>query len=66
MHETRGRTDLYHFEMDDRQHGALLDILKALPCRVMLSGYWTPRYAVVLQGWNAVTFEAMTRAGRVA
>jgi hypothetical protein len=31
MHETRGRRDLYRFEMDDRQHAALLDIIKALP-----------------------------------
>ncbi len=66
MHETRGRTDLYRYEMDDRQHAALLDIIKRLPCRVMLSGYWTERYAAALQHWNSVTFEAMTRAGRIA
>lgn len=66
MHETRGRTDLYRFEMDDRQHAALLDIVKHLPCRVMLSGYWTQRYADALKDWNTVSFEAMTRAGRTA
>ena len=66
MHETRGRTDLYRYEMDDRQHADLLAILTALPCRVMLSGYWTKRYATILKGWNTATFEAMTRAGRTA
>ena len=66
MHETRGRLDLYRHEMTDEQHGALLAILKALPCRVMISGYWTPLYAAELEGWNSVTFEAMTRAGRTA
>jgi DNA adenine methylase len=66
MHETRGRTDLYRYEMDDRQHAALLDIIKALPCRVMISGYWTKRYAAALKDWNSTTFEAMTRGGRTA
>jgi len=66
MHETRGRTDLYRFEMDDRQHAALLATIKALPCRVMISGYWTKRYAVALKDWNSTTFEAMTRGGRTA
>jgi len=66
MHETRGRTDLYRFEMDDRQHRALLDIIKALPCRVMISGYRTKLYAETLHDWNSVNFQAMTRAGRPA
>ncbi len=38
MRETRGRTDLYRFEMDDRHHAALLDTVRRLPCRVLLSG----------------------------
>lgn len=66
MHETRGRPDLYRFEMDDRHHAALLETIKALPCRVMISGYWTQRYAAALKDWNATSFEAMTRAGRTA
>jgi DNA adenine methylase len=66
MHETRGRADLYRFEMDDRQHRALLDIITVLPCRVMISGYWTKLYAEALDGWNSVSFQAMTRAGRPA
>jgi DNA adenine methylase len=66
MHETRGRTDLYRYEMDDRQHAALLAIIEALPCRVMISGYWTKRYAAALKGWNTATFQAMTRGGKPA
>lgn len=66
MHETRGRTDLYRFEMDDRQHAALLKVIKTLPCRVMISGYWTRRYDAALKDWNSVTFQAMTRGGRPA
>jgi hypothetical protein len=66
MHETRGRTDLYRYEMDDWQHAPLPDIIERLPCPVMLSGYWTERYAAALQHWNSVTFETLTRAGRIA
>jgi hypothetical protein len=66
MHQTRGRPDYYRFEMTDAQHAELLDILKGLPCRVMISGYWTDLYEAQLKGWNATTFQAMTRAGRTA
>jgi DNA adenine methylase len=58
MHETRGRTDLYRFEMDDRQHAALLDTIKALPCRVMISGYWTKLYAAALQAQRSMSIRA--------
>ena len=66
MHETRGRTDLYRFEMDDQHHAVLLHTIKALPCRVIISGYWTQRYADLLKDWTATSFEAMTRGGRTA
>jgi DNA adenine methylase len=58
MHETRGRTDLYRFEMDDRQHAALLDTIKALLCRVMISGYWTKLYAAALQAQRSMSIRA--------
>jgi DNA adenine methylase len=49
--------------MDDGQHMALLDIITALPCRVMISSHWTKLYAEALGDWNSVSFQAMTRAG---
>ena len=52
--------------MDDRQHETLLDTITALPRCVMISGYWTPRYADALKNWNTASFQAMTRAGRTA
>jgi DNA adenine methylase len=66
MHHARGRTDYYRFEMNDLQHAALLDVIKDLPCRVMISGYWTELYGTNLKAWNTSTFQAMTRAGRTA
>ncbi len=66
LHSTRSRTDLYRYEMTDRQHRALLRVVKRLPCKVMLSGYWSRLYTDQLQGWNSATFQAMTRAGKPA
>lgn len=56
----------YRHEMTDAQHTALLAIITALPCRVMISGYWTALYAEALDGWTTITYEAMTRGGRLA
>jgi hypothetical protein len=66
MHETRTRKDLYQFEMSDAQHVELLKIVRSLPCRVMISGYWTRLYAKKLSDWSSTTFQAVTRSGRVA
>jgi DNA adenine methylase len=66
VHSTRTRCDLYQFEMSDAQHVELLRIIRSLPCRVMISGYWTKLYAERLAGWNSTTFQAVTRSGRVA
>jgi DNA adenine methylase len=66
MHETRSRKKLYDFEMSDERHEELLRILKTLPCRVMISGYWTELYALDLASWNLTSFQAMTRGGHTA
>jgi DNA adenine methylase len=66
VHSTRTRCDLYRFEMSNAQHVELLRIIRSLPCRVMISGYWTKLYAERLAGWNSTTFQAVTRSGRVA
>ena len=56
----------YRHEMTDAQHAALLDTLKGLPCMVMLSGYWTALYGAALRDWHVLSFQAMTRGGRMA
>ena len=66
MHETRSRTDYYRHEMTDAQHQTLLETLTTLPCMVMLSGYWTARYAEALNSWNSIQFETTTRSGSIA
>jgi hypothetical protein len=63
MHETRGRADLYRYELRDWQHRDLLKIIKRLPCAVMISGYWTALYAEYLKKWRLTTFNTTNRAG---
>ena len=61
--ETRSSGRLYQYEMSDQQHAELLSIILDLPCRVLISGYWSAMYASTLKDWNAIHFEAMTRGG---
>lgn len=58
---------IYRYEMTTgKQHGELLDVLKSLPCMVMVSGYPSELYASVLAGWRMETFNTMTRGGKQA
>jgi DNA adenine methylase len=57
---------IYRHEMTDAQHGELLDVLQALPCDVMISGYKSPLYAEALAGWRSFSFRVPIRGGRWA
>lgn len=47
----------------DAEHIALLDVLKRLPCMVMISGYASELYDRELAGWRSVSFTGVTRGG---
>jgi len=64
--ETRRGGRVYRYEYTRNQHVELLKCLKALPCMVMISGYWSKLYANALKHWRAVSFEAQTRSGQTA
>ena len=66
MEARRQQRQIYRYEYTRQQHVALLTVLTALPCRVMISGYWSDLYEEMLAGWNVETFEAMTRGGSMA
>lgn len=53
----------YENEMSDADHVRLLSVLKALPCRVMISGYLSELYVHQLQGWRCCRFKSPTRGG---
>jgi site-specific DNA-adenine methylase len=54
---------LYKYEYSLSQHVELLEILKSLPCMVMISGYESPLYIKSLTGWHTHTFQATTHHG---
>jgi site-specific DNA-adenine methylase len=62
----RSPRDIYRFEMTDEQHARLLTVLKSLDCMVMISGYWSELYAIELADWRTVTYQTMTRGGKIA
>lgn len=64
LRETRRKKQkLYRYEYTDRQHVELLDVLKKLPCMVMISGYESNLYSESLKKWNTLSFQAKTRQG---
>lgn len=66
METRRSQRPLYRYEMSNEQHEQLLSIARSLPCKVMISGYWSQMYADKLIGWRTINFQAMTRGGQPA
>lgn len=64
--ETRRGRRIYEFEMSTIEHRQLLRAIRKIKGMVMISGYWSSLYAEMLEGWNSIHFEAMTRGGRTA
>jgi len=55
---TRKRTKVYRFDYTSQDHERLLHVLRQLPCKVIISGYCSPLYDRMLNGWNAHSFSA--------
>lgn len=64
--ERRKQGPMYRHEMTDVDHRRLLRCLRSLKASVIISGYSSPLYAAELKGWNAQSYQAMTRAGTAA
>lgn len=63
VHSTRTSNARYQYELTDQQHIDLLQILKAVPAAVILSGYRNEIYDAELADWWSMDFQAMTRGG---
>ena len=61
--DTRRRTRVYRHDYAIQDHEKLLDVLKGLPCKVLISGYDNPLYADQLSGWERHQFQMRTRTG---
>jgi DNA adenine methylase len=61
--KTRRRKQVYRFDYTESDHIRLLNILRTLPCFVVISGYGSDLYDGLLKGWNSRQFDAKTHLG---
>ena len=54
LHATRRSARRYCFDYEEVDHVALLDLLKDLPCQVMVSGHPSALYDEMLAGWRSL------------
>src|SRR5262249_38325904 len=62
LHETRTAPKIYQFEMTEAQHRELLDALRLVKGKVILSGYPSTLYDQALSGWNRHTADLPNNA----
>lgn len=55
---------IYRYEYSDSDHHQLLEVLKKLPCRVMISSYPNNLYDGALRDWEKVEFWGTSHVGR--
>ena len=58
---TSGRK--YRFDYEEQDHIDLLELLKRLPCHVILSGYPSALYEERLSGWRRLELQVMNQGG---
>lgn len=63
LHSTRSSARRYRFDYSEQDHMALLELLKDLPCHVMVSGYPSALYDERLAQWGSVELQVMNQAG---
>ena len=54
---------IYRHDYSTEQHLELLEVLKSLPCFVLIAGYWSKLYTRELKGWNTYSYEVRTQVG---
>jgi len=54
---------LYKYEYTEEQHRELLNVIKTLKCKVIISGYKSSLYSEELQNWHSHSFQAATHSG---
>ena len=61
--QTRSSRRRYRFDYTEADHIALLERLKSLPCSVLVSGYPSALYDELLEDWQSVALQVMSRGG---
>src|SRR5690606_24483174 len=65
LKQTRSSARRYRFDYEEHDHVELLELLKRLPCHVILSGYPSALYEEQLAGWRSLELQVMNQAGVV-
>ena len=63
LHHTRTSGRRYRFDYEEQDHIELLELLKTLPCNIILSGYPSALYDERLAGWRTLELQVMNHAG---
>ena len=63
LHFTRTSNRRYRFDYSEQDHIELLELLKKIPCSVMLSGYPSVLYADLLTDWGSLELQVMNQGG---
>ncbi len=63
LHHTRSSNRRYRFDYEDQDHIELLEILKGVPCSVILSGYPSALYDERLPDWRSLELQVMNQGG---
>jgi hypothetical protein len=61
--ETRTSRARYRHEYTVDDHRRMIDVLRAVPANVMISGYPSALYDELLGDWRSIQFQVMTRGG---
>ncbi len=61
---TRRSSRVYRHDYSEEDHDSLLELLRNLPCHVMISGYRCEKYDNALANWKRVDFGYATRMGK--
>src|SRR5262249_20281245 len=62
LHETRTARDVYALEMTEADHRELLDAIRRVQGKVILSGYPSALYDEALAGWSRHSFDIANHA----
>lgn len=63
LRQTRTSGRKYRFDYEEKDHIELLELLKTLPCNVILSGYPSALYDELLGGWRSLELQVMNQGG---
>ena len=63
LKQTRTSARSYRFDYEEQDHIELLELLKGLPCPVILSGYPSTLYDELLVGWRTLELQVMNQGG---